>query len=556
MSKKKKGKITKKSKIGADTTSDTKPQSKLSKTINLNFVTWVAAALILAISIIIRYYAFSMPVVGDESVYGILGKKMMMGAELYKDIYEMKPPLLFYVYGISTAIFGWGTTSLRTIGLLLVLFNSFLIFSFARNYASLRFSALVGVICFFFLNNVYAYGTETAAEHFYLSFVLSGYYLLAHPKIKNLSINILIAGFLIAGGAMIKQTAALFGVGAIILVIWYSLSEYENYTKKKTFKNILFLALGAFTMLGINLLSVIISGSWTYAKYWLVDIPSLYMSSASLGNSWLNLELIGGWIINYQFTTIVFGLLAVLSLIVNFREKYFPLLLILLAIGVLIIFPGSRFYGQYWLTLMTILALFMISLKDALKKLKLRGKEGIIISVMALGTITTDTIIHSSEYFEDGYLINAEKAYSGNYPIIHIKMVEFMKEKMLPTDRFLMLGSQPFAYYAMDQFPESNHIYPRMISRNTPENKVYQQQAIAEMESGRQEFILLSVTGLAWQIAEGGIQDWYLSVFPFVDNNYEPILAYNFDEMKFYYNTPNDRIDIYKPNQLVALKKK
>ena len=30
----------------------------------------------------------------------------------------------------------------------------------------------------------------------------------------------------------------------------------------------------------------------------------------------------------------------------------------------------------------------------------------------------------------------------------------------------------------MDQFPSSNHIYPRLIYRNTPENKAYQEQAI------------------------------------------------------------------------------
>jgi hypothetical protein len=135
-------------------------------------------------------------------------------------------------------------------------------------------------------------------------------------------------------------------------------------------------------------------------------------------------------------------------------------------------------------------------------------------------------------------------------------MIDYIKKDMQPNDRFLMLGSEPFTYYLMDQFPSSNHIYPRLISRNSPENRIYQQQAIDEMKNGGQEYILLSVTGLSWQAGDGGINDWYNSAFSYINNNYEPILAFNFDERQYYFNTPNDIIDMYRPNQLVAFKKK
>lgn len=524
------------------------------KPLNPDLLIWLAAAAIFLISLVIRSYAFFMPVVGDESVYGILGRKAMMGAALYKDIYEMKPPLLFYSYGLSTSIFGWGTTGLRLTGLLLVLFNSFMVYSIARRFTSVAFSALVGAICFFFLNNLYAYATETAAEHFYMSLVLSGYYLLIHPKPKSASLNLFIAGFLIAGAAMIKQTAALFGMGALLLVVWYSFVKNPNYPRKKLPKTILFLGLGAIAMIALNLLPLVLYGTLTEAKYWLFTVPSQYATEISSASRWVYMEALGGRILQYQTTTIIFALLGLASLAVNYKEKYFPFLLILSTISILVLFPGFRFYSQYWIPLMTVLALSLISLKDAITKLK--WKAGVVLALVALAAVLVDTIKHKDEYFEQGYFKNAEKAYSGNYPYVHIKMIEYMKERMAPGQSFLMLGSHPFTYYAMDQFPASNHIYPRAIYRDTPENLIYQESAIEEMKNGNHDYILFSITGLAWKGREPSIDNWYLNAFSYVNNNYEPILAFNLDEMKYYYNQADDLIDLYRPNQLVALKKR
>lgn len=532
-------------------------QEKDSRRLNiskLELMTWISAAVILVIGILIRSYAFSMPVVGDESVYGILGEKAMMGAALYRDIYEMKPPLLFYVYGISTAIFGWGTSSLRIIGLILVMFNSLMIFKIARTFTTLSFSALVGSICFFFLNNLYAYTTETAAEHFYMAFVLTGYYLLIEPKFKRISLNIFIAGFLIAGAAMIKQTAALFGLGAIVLIIWYSLIKDPYYSKKMIFKSILFLALGAFLMIALNILPILISGTLAEARYWLIDVPTKYSTSNSLGDNWINLEVLGMRILNYQFTTIILAIIGIASLVVNYRAKYIPLIVIMCIVSIIIIFPGFRFYCQYWIPLLTILALSLVSLKDAVEKLN--SKAAPILAALVLTTVMIDTLSHTESYFEKGYMKNAEIAYSGNFPNVHVKVAEYLKSIMKPTEQFLMLGSQPFTYYAIDQFPSSDHIYPRLIFRNTPENKAYQEQAIKEMRNGNHDYILISITGLAWKTDQDGIDNWYNNAFSYVNRNYTPILAYNFDERKYYYNNPEDRIDLYKPNQLLALKKR
>ena len=53
-----------------------------------------------------------------------LGKMAIMGKAPYID-YEMKPPLLYYLYGLGGKIFGFGDHGMRILALLLVALSCF-----------------------------------------------------------------------------------------------------------------------------------------------------------------------------------------------------------------------------------------------------------------------------------------------------------------------------------------------------------------------------------------------------------------------------------------------
>lgn len=552
-------KRTKKHKKNSKSKQKPKPSSRDQKKSKSNFssknLLVISGIGILLLAMVVRFFAFSSPIMGDEAAYSILGKKAMMGQKVYLDFYELKPPLLFYVYGLGIKIFTWSTTGLRLLGYFLVLCNSFLIFRLARKYSPMGLSLIISGLAFFTLNNSFTYATETVSEHFVLLFVFGGYLVLVNAFEKQKHKLLILAGFLIAGAAMIKQTAALYGMGAVILTCILSFSAKSQRSPKFMLQNIGLLASGAIGMTLLNILIIILQGTWSEAVYWLYDRAQNYASRISLNEGLEYMMVFFKRIFNFQKITLGFIILSSFSLIFNFRKKYFPLILILLICSLINLFPGNRFYGQYWIPLFTILPLATIGFYDLTRKFTNSKIANYLLAFLPLFAVVTDSIIHQKDYFTKDYKTNAEVAHSGNYPYAHYQMLEDLKTRMKPSDTFVMLGSEAYAYLATDRFPNFKHIYPRLISRDTPENRVFQEEALSEFSKGY-DFVMLSVTGVSWHSSPDNNPELYQKSFNYAIRNYDPIWVFNFDEKKYYSYENGDDPDLYKPNQLITFKKK
>jgi len=512
------------------------------------------ALFVLIIATAMRYYAFGAPIMGDEAVYAILGKKAIMGEVPFTDFYEMKPPLLYYCYGIGSLLFGWSAVGLRLLGISIVLFNSFLIFLYGKEFTTKIFAFLMAAFSFFMMNNIFLHATETISEHFMVTFALAGFYLLIKKVFKSYLVNIFIAGFLICSAAMIKQTAAIYGLGAILFLVLSSFQERYYHNKEQVIKAISMLGLGAIFIIFLSFLPILISGSFDDARYWLIEFPSKYVSTISFSDGLDYLNTFVGRAMNFQYYTMIFLLSSILALLINFDKRYFSLLLILLLCSFLNTFPGYRFYGHYWIPFFLILPLCLMGWKDLFAKIKRIKIFTYVLPFVLLLVFCFDLVRKNASYFEEDYAINAEFAYSGNYPRIVEYMLNNVKERILPHETFSVLGTQVEAYLILNRFPSAKHIYPKLISRNSPRNQVYQKEAFKELKDGNPDYIFFSVTGQAWR-STGDFDDWlYNQSFNYVERNYTPMLVYNQDENKFY--TPESgKIDLYKPNQLITFKR-
>ncbi len=532
------------------------PNPKKKYVLNVEWIYFGLALFIFVLAFIIRIYAFNTPVLSDEATYSILGEKAFKGERMFVDFYEMKPPLLYYCYGFGTMIFGWSAWGLRMLGFFLVFINSVLIAFIAKKFSSISFAFLIGSISFFLANNIYSYGTETVSEHFVTLFTLLGYWFLISPKFKKLSINLMLAGFLIAGGALIKQTAALFGAGALIFLIIQSLNNSEPYLKKEGLKNILFLGLGAMMMIFLCLLPIMVQGSFEEARYWLIEFPSKYTNMISFDESFIYLKSYFGRILKYQLFSLLLLFLSILLLAFNWRKKYFSLLVILLVATLINVIPGYRFYGQYWIPFLSILPLSLLALKNTLENIKKNQSFLFITPLLIFIAFSGDLFQNSSSYFAENYLLNSERAHSGNFVGALYAMTDNLKPRMLPSDKFAILGTETQAYLALDKFPSQKHIYPKLIGRISDKNKIYQQEAYNEFIEQQNDYVIFSVQGTAWRgIAD--FDDWlYNTLFFEVINNYEPIWVFNLDERKFYSAENGEKVDLYKKNQLISFKKR
>ena len=80
---------------------------------------WVGLAVVMLITLIVRWKFINVPFERDEGTYAYFGQLVLDGKIPYVDFYEMKLPGIYYCYAVLVAIFG-ATLKGMHIGMLMV----------------------------------------------------------------------------------------------------------------------------------------------------------------------------------------------------------------------------------------------------------------------------------------------------------------------------------------------------------------------------------------------------------------------------------------------------
>ena len=74
----------------------------------------------------------SYPLSRDQATYSVIGRALLHGAGLYRDVWDMKPPAIFWVYAVVVKLFGPVMWSAGLVDILWLLAISYCIFRFAE----------------------------------------------------------------------------------------------------------------------------------------------------------------------------------------------------------------------------------------------------------------------------------------------------------------------------------------------------------------------------------------------------------------------------------------
>lgn len=148
------------------------------------------------------------PLSRDQGTYFLIGKSLLAGKQLYRDLWDNKPPAIFYLYGIIGRIFGRVMWSSAVADILWLLAISYLIFRFSERYIGSVGGAITAA--FHASWHVQAGYVWTAQpETFQLLCIFLGYFLMAGadrwPKVKPFA-----AGLLLGVGFWLKYNAIAF----------------------------------------------------------------------------------------------------------------------------------------------------------------------------------------------------------------------------------------------------------------------------------------------------------------------------------------------------------
>ena len=238
-----------------------------------------SAAILVAIMVVAGWPAAGTPFRGDQVVYVLTAKRMADGAVLYRDVWDVTNPGVFWFYQLAGTCFGFTED-----GIHLFEWLYWLAFVFTVSYAIKRNDGLATLpICpAFFIAGVYYFNATSDPNHLTRAEGLVGFPLFVSIWLacrastdRELTIRwALLAG--IAGGAAIlfKWAFGLCVVAAWLAPLVFSI-RYRNF-----FRMVVGLSIGLVLVLGAAAASFALRGGWHEMIETLFVLPREILSVA------------------------------------------------------------------------------------------------------------------------------------------------------------------------------------------------------------------------------------------------------------------------------------
>lgn len=199
---------------------------------------------------------------GDEGIYQVIGKALSSGRILYQEIWDNKPPLLYYIY----AIFNGDQFLVRSFSLLIGGLSVGAFYFLGKEIFKKRKSIIVSTLIYlFFLGSPFIEGNIANAENFmHLPIILAAFFIIKFKKSFRLK-YILLSGFLMSIAFSIKIVAIFEFIAFFIFLFVLNKNELiEN--KLKNLLKVNRIRVGGLYLLGVLILPVLFSLYFLYVN--------------------------------------------------------------------------------------------------------------------------------------------------------------------------------------------------------------------------------------------------------------------------------------------------
>lgn len=462
--------------------------------------------LALGVFFIFRLIYLNEPAGNDESLYYYCGSKVLEWGKPYYDYYEMKPPMLFYSYGLAVLLAGFTVKGMHLASMFIGLISSALVFNLLRRKYSTDLAFSSSAIWLLAYSSPMVYGTYLMSEHFVILYFLMALQFVLYRDFKFR--DLVLAGVFMGTALLVKQTAILFFPAWLVLLM----------VKSGKWKNLAGFSLGVLGICLINFVILVLSHTLDEAYYWLIQFPGEYISRNGLEEGLRNLKMFAYGILRIDF---FYWLLAAVSIgftMVSWKKKD-HLFILLLFLGALIsLVPGFRFYPQYWLSLVFVSAL---SLPVMFEKMNQLSRPWMWQSILLIGLLS-QFYVRSDLYFPSTK--NAGNKYMVGQHLERSKeLSKYLKTVLNPNDDFLVLGAIPQLYIYTGKKASIRHVWTSMLSLQSPKNKAMQEEFMQTLNEKKPDLIVFSFSPYHWNLRDSDKDFLYNSTYRFVNLNYTKI---------------------------------
>lgn len=378
----------------------------------------------------------------DESTYLVMADQLLNGGVLYKDVIDIKPPGVFFIFSLIQVLFGKSIFMVRLFAALVVGTGGYFVYLTKRNWESPVLPSVIAGAVFVFMFNFY-FGFSANTEIFFVFFTALGIW--AYSKIEKGTRYYLYSGLFLGLGFLVKLHVAFdaLALGLFILIGGLLLRE-----AKVTIWKCTQLTIGFLIPFALAHLIFLMMGYYEYYHFITYEAPFNY--SAVRDSAVLAKYFKDGMITYLPF--ILMGTVGFFAMKRRKNSRVHWLLLLMFGLEWLAIIATGKPHPHYWLQLTLPVALLAGSMFENEKVLSFFSKKAvkIVCTILAAGYFTFLFTYYHKRYLQRSYH--------------SVNIYEFLKPMVKPEDKIYTGDGPQILYWLLDKRSPTAHIHQNHLT--------------------------------------------------------------------------------------------
>lgn len=389
----------------------------------------------------------------DEGGYAYIGKCLLEGQVLYKDVWELMPPGLPFIYALIFKLYGVNFYSVRIFTILWALIGLLFFLALTNRLYGRKTAVISGILYSIFSSLPVIQGSSSNTEPFMIVFLIAGLYFFILSE-KTQGTSLIFSGIAIGLASIIKQSALLNLFVLLLFIPCYG----------RGLASVILLILGFFISWIPFVLYIAKHDLWNDFVYTYVGWH--FTEGMSFLNPGFFYKLFMSILFIMKENSILWylSITAIISIFLNNRIKQNILIVLWTIFSFFGVCLGGAFYPHYYIQVIPPLCLLsgwcLVNIFMGIKERQYWRKPANVFSIIAIIILLAFIIRYEYRFF---FVFTPDEVSIAKYRsqmfVIAKETAKHIEETTKPDDAIFVWGMEPEIYFYSNRKCPSRFIH-------------------------------------------------------------------------------------------------
>jgi 4-amino-4-deoxy-L-arabinose transferase-like glycosyltransferase len=411
--------------------------------------------LIFIVSFSLRMAFLHEPFERDEGVYAYIGQEILRGGVPYKDVLDIKPPGVYYIYATAIALGGETVEGIRIVTAVYSLLTVILVFLTARKLAG-QWSGLAAALLYgVYSTSPHIHGSGCNTEVFMVLPEIAAIYFFLRRNDLHGRRYLLLSGLCLSAAMLIKTVSVAYVLLFFIMVI---IPEAGSLKVRNVVRDLVILALPMILTAALVIFYFYAHDALHDFWYWNVIHPRKYLNSSDVkGPNWF---ILIPYLLPELLPLFVIGVPVLIWRIATNRTHGDILVLLSIVAACVGVYLPGKLFPHYFIQLIPPVSIAAgISFGEVARE---KGRS----SLAALLLMTVLLLYPIMKYYKYYFIYSADEVSTRKFGPTFVRSQEtarYVKERTSPNDYFYQWGMATELYFLSGRRAPNRYISNMMI---------------------------------------------------------------------------------------------